>query len=266
MRNISYLTVAVLILGALLTSCDKNDDNSGTDDKVYPTTIYRLSTETLLQMNNDFAKRNPKVTSTVNMFGFLQQGASPYNYSSGGVTEEEGIAIVKAFVGLNPKYTGVINPDDVVFKKIPQNEIGINKSTIWNFMSEPQKNGGIEVLNTEILFCIANGTLVHCSWNHFPNVYVPKNFNCDVEQAKSKLLGKEVFHYGWGGQYSGGIVTAEHLQQCTSKLLIDPVTSNDKIELRVVWQISLPSMFYIFEIDVMTGDIIREWSTITPSM
>jgi hypothetical protein len=58
-------------------------------------------------------------------------------------------------------------------------------------------------------------------------------------------------------------MTAEHLQHCTAKLMIVPITTDEKIELCVTWQINLDApLYYLFYIDVMTGEIIREMPTI----
>jgi len=101
-----------------------------------------------------------------------------------------------------------------------------------------------------------------CYGNHYPVVYIPKKFNFDIDKAKSQLLGKEIFHSGWTGQYSVGIVTSKHLQESSAKLMIIPVTTDEKIELHVTWQIYLDELNCIFEIDVMTGEIIRQMPTI----
>ena len=252
-----------MVFGAVLASCDKNDDNSGADASTYPTTIYRLPDETLLQMRSDFAQKNPNVYTSLNQFGFcamLSPGGG--NGTPGGFTKEEAIAAVKEFVARNPKCTGVSNPDDLQFKSITSS-IGYNDALFWDFRSENQVINGIEVDFTEILFHTQNRELVSCYGNYFPNVFVPKKFNFDVEQAKLLLLGKEIIHWGWGGQYSAGIVTTKDLQQSTAKLIIVPITTDEKIELHVTWQINLQAPLYdIFEIDVMTGEIIGEMSTI----
>ena len=233
------------------------------EDFSYPTTIYRLSEETLLQMRNDFAQRNPTVYTSLNQFGFcamLSPGGG--NGSPGGFTEEEAMAAVKEFVSRNPEYTGVINPNDLQFRMI-SSSIGFNDAVFWGFRTENQKINNIEVDYTEILFQTQNKKLVSCYGNFFPNVYVPEKFNFDIERAKSLLLEKEIIHWGWGGPYSAGLVTTDHLQQSTAKLIIVPIKTNEKIELRVAWQIYLKTpLDYIFEIDVMTGKIIREMPTI----
>jgi len=263
MRNFSYLVVAAMIFGFVLASCNKNNDNSGVEDSLYPTTIYRLSDNTLLQMRNDFAKRNPNVYTSLNQFGFcamLTPGSG--DFSTGGFTEEEAIAAVKDFVKRNPEYTGITNPDNLQFKSI-LSDVGFNNTVFWHFRTENQVINDTEVDFTDILFHTQNRELVSCYGNYFPNVYVPKKFNFDVEQAKSLLLGKKITHWGWGGQYSAGIVTTEDLQQSTAKLIIIPVTTDEKIELHVTWQINLQAPLYdIFEIDVMTGEIIGEMATI----
>ena len=257
MRSFSYLVVSVtvIIFSTVLMSCEKLNG----EDPLYPTTIYRLSEEVLLQKRNDFAQRNPNVYTSLSQFGFcamLAPGGG--DGSPGGFTEEEAIAAVKEFVKRNPEYTGVNNPNDLKFRSI-SSTVGFNDALFWHFRTENQIINGTEVDYSEILFHTQNKKLVSCYGNNFPNVYVPKKFNFEVEQAKSQLLGKEIFHWGWGGQYSAGIVTAEHLQKSTSRLIIVPVTTDEKIELRVAWQISLkvPSN-YIFDVDVMNGEILRE--------
>ena len=263
MKHLNYLIITAIIFGAVLMSCDKSNEETDVEDSMYPTTIYRLSEEVLLQKRNDFAQRNPNVYTSLNQFGFCAMlSPSGGNGSPDGFTEEEAIAAVKEFVRRNPEYTGVSNPDDLQFKNI-MSTTGYNNAVFWHLYTENQVINGIEIDNTVIIFHTQSQKLVSCYGNYFSDVYVPKKFNLDMEQAKSKLLEKEIFHWGWGGQYSAGIVTAEHLQQCTAKLIIVPITTDEKIELRVAWQINLEApLYYIFEIDVMTGKIIREMPTI----
>ena len=257
-----YLVVVAIIFGVTLTSCDKNEWPEDKDQR-YPTTIYRLTEDTLLQMRNDFAQRNPNVYTSLNQFGFCAMlSSSGGNGLPGGFTKEEAIAAVKEFVIRNPEYTGVSNPEDLKFRMV-DSSIGYNDAVFWGVRTENQSINNIEVDDTEILFHTQSMKLISCYGNHFPEVYVPKKFNFNVERAQYQLLGKEIFHWGWAGQYSAGIVTEKHLQQCTAKLMIVPVETERKIELRVVWQIKLPPpLYYIFEIDVMTGEIIREMTTI----
>jgi transglutaminase/protease-like cytokinesis protein 3 len=228
-------------------------------DPMYPTTIYRLPYETFLQACNDFAQRNPNVFSTLNQFGFCVR-KSMYNQGGdpGGFTEEEAIEATKEFVARNPKYTGVSNPDNLQFRNVTS-RTSSNGVIYWYLYTKNQIINGIEVDDTQFAFFIYYKTLTSCDGNHFPNVYVPENFNYDVERAKSKLLGKEIIHGGWGWSDTI-VVTTEHLQQVVAKLIIVPKKTDEKIELRVAWQIYL--LNYIFEIDVMTGEILRKGSTI----
>lgn len=260
MKNFSYLVVTTIIFGVTVMSCDKNNGNT---DQAYPTTIYRLSEGELSRKREDFAQRNPNVNTSLNQFGFCAMiEAGGGDGSPGGFSESEAIAAVKEFVARNPEYTGVNDPNDLLFGRI-SSSVGFNNAVFWHLRTENQIINDIEVEYTGIMFHTQNRKLVSCYGNHFPNVYVPEKINFDVEQAKSQLLGKEIFHWGWGGQYSAGIVTVEHLQQSTTKLIIIPVTTDEKIELRVAWQINLAGPLHvIFEIDVMTGEIIREMPTI----
>ena len=231
-------------------------------DPMYPTTIYRLQGGTLSQMRKDFAQRNPNVLSTLNQFGFcIKNGTHWPSGNSGGFTQEEATEAVKEFVNRNPEYTGVNNPNDLQFRDVTQSK-GYNDAINWYLYTKNQIINGIEVDDTQFSFFTHNKTLVYCEGNHFPHVYVPENFNYDVERAKSKLLGMDVVHWGWGWSDTA-FVTTEDLQQSVTRLLIVPVETTEKIELRVVWQINLIApLYYIFEIDVMTGGIIRKGATI----
>jgi len=255
--------VILFAVAASLISCEfslnREDDQT---DINYPTTIHRLSEKALLQKRNDFAQRNPNVYTSLNHFGFcdiLDPGGG--NGSPGGFSEKEAIAAVMDFVKRNPEYTGVSNPNDLKFKSINIDK-GYNNAVYWSFRTEYQIINEIEVAYSEILFHTQTRSLISCYGNHFPKVYVPEKFNFDVERAKSQLLGREVFHSGWTGTYSAGIVTAEHLKGCAANLIIIPVKTDEKIELRVAWQINVDTMYNIFCVDVMTGEIIQEIPTI----
>ena len=256
--------VILFAVAASLISCEfslnREDDQT---DINYPTTIHRLPEKALLQKRNDFAQRNPNVYTSLNHFGFcdmLDPGGG--NGSPGGFTEEEAIAAVMEFVKRNPEYTGVSNPNDLKFKTI-NSDIGYNNAVFWFFRTEYQIINKIEVVYSEILFHTQTSSLISCYGNHFPKVYVPEKFNFDVERAKSQLLGREAFHYTIAGEkYSFGKVKAQHLQECLANLIIVPIRTEEKIELRVAWQINVDTMHYIYCIDVMTGEIIQETPTI----
>ena len=261
MRSSIFLVVTTTIFGATFMSCSKNNENTADKDLTYPTIIYRLSEDVLLQRRNDFAKKNPYVSTTLNQFGFCapkEEWSAGVATPSGSFTEKEAIAAVREFAARNPEYTGVSEPNSLNFRVVERDEL----TNGWLFRARNQMMNNIEIECTEFIFHIRNKAVSYCHGNHFPNVYVPKKFNFDVEQAKSQLLGKEIFHWGWGGQYSAGIVTTEHLKQSTAKLIIVPITTDEKIELRVAWQIYIETLSCIIEIDVMTGEIIREMPTI----
>ena len=258
------LCAVIVSLIACNYSCDNMNIQQAedVDDPSYPTTIYRLPEKTLLQKRTDFAKKNPNLNTSLDPFGFCAMlEANGGNGSPGGFTEAEAIAAVKNFVARNPEYTGVKNPDNLKFRSI-QSTVGYNNAVFWHFRTENQVINGIEVDFTEILFHTQNKKLVSCYGNHYPNVYIPKKMNYDVERAKSQLLGEEVTHWGWTGPYSLGKIQAKHLQNCITQLVIIPLITDEKIELRVARQIRLDAMYYIFDVDVMTGEIIRETPTI----
>ena len=102
-------------------------------------------------------------------------------------------------------------------------------------------------------------TKLYAKWE-----FVLENFNYTMEQSKLLLLGQEIPHYTLGGLYIV-IISDEDLQRCTSELMITPprIGEGIKYEPRVAWQIRFDApVYYIFTIDVMTGELIESRSTI----
>jgi len=265
----ALMIIPVMICGIGFTSCEPKMDEEVDDDIIitidpnYPTTIHRLSEETLLQMRSHYAQRNPFVRCTIDQFGFCSctiENEGVIDAPLGSLTREEAIATVKEFVACNPDNTGISNPDDLDFDQIGTSTH--QNIVYWNFWAKQKKINNIELYGTGIVFHIINKAVYLCWGNHFPNVYVPEKFNFDIERAKSKLLGKEVIHLGWAGEYSFGKIKKEHLRESATNLIVVPLKTEEKIELRVAWKIYLASLYYIFYVDVMTGEIIQEEPTI----
>jgi len=265
MKRLVLVMIPALFCGMMFTGCgykmDEEVDNMISKDPNYPTTINRLSEETLLQMRSHYAQRNPFVQSTIDQFGFCAtENVEAMDAPSGSLTREEAIAAVKNFVARNPDNTGISNFDDLYFDQI---ETCTHYNNVyWHFCAKQKNINNIEMYGTGIVFHIINKAVYLCCGNHFPNVYVPKKFNFEIERAKSKLLGKEVIHLGWAGEYSLGKIKTEHLQESVTNLIVIPLKTEEKIELRVAWKIYLASLHYIFYVDVMTGEIIQEEPTI----
>ena len=261
MKTIIKSTILILLLFLGIAGCDKGFIEEEIPSS-YPTTFYRLPEETLTQMRSDFAKRNPSVISTLNHFGFCDISELGYaDVPAGSFSKEEAIAAVKEFVKRNPEYTGVKNPDDLHFRMV-ERSIGYNNIEMWTFRTEYQVIEKMEVNYTEILFHTRNRTICDCYGNFFPNVYVPKKFIFNNEKAKSQLLGKKITYYTWSGESSVIIKEKDLKGECPTSLIIVPLITDEKIELRVAWQIHLEELHFIIAVDVMTGEIVQKNLTI----
>jgi hypothetical protein len=257
MKKLAFFFIAVL------AGCNETDIPAD-NENLYPTTIERLPDAVLSQMSSDFTKRNPDVTGTIlNQFGFCEMGLGEYPETQGSFSEKEAIAAVKDFVSRNPRNTGVNIPNDLRFRQITH-DTGYGNATSWHFRTENQIVNNLEVIHSEIIFHTRNRKLISSYGNWYPDIYIPKKITFDAEKAKSTLLGKEIFHSNLAGQqYSAGIITDEHIKGCTAKLIIVPVITSDKIKLHVTWEVRFESpIYYLFDIDVMTGEIISEEPTI----
>jgi len=234
-------------------------------DPDYPTTFERLPSSTLEQLRTEFAQNNVYLNSSLSDFGFC----SRFDYDVSPIippvldtlTENEAVDLVRAFVSLNPSATGVRNLSDFLIEKIWSRSGYYDGSISWIAKSSNQMVDTIEVLESQIHFNIKNRELVSVENNWFPDIYIPENFVFNQGRAKSKLEGKTVSHYTLSGDIFYLTISAEDLNSSIIKLVIMPVTTDEKIELRVTWQIWIDSVAYIIYVDVMNGEILREEPT-----
>ncbi len=255
-RLIISFTIALLSVG-----CEKYHV-----DPDYPTTYNILTRETLTQLKESFASRNIYLTSSVNKFGFCYFSEEPLEVPEPPLenvaTKEEAIQIVKDFISVNPVETGVGDPDDLTFPIITSRD-GTGEVIRWYLQSSHQVIGTIEVLNTSIMFHIKNSEVVACMLNWYPYIYIPESFNINETQAKISLIGKTVTHHDISGEEYYVTITEADVVNSTASLKILPLTSDEIIELRVVWEINLsePVFCHIY-FDVMTGEIVMQIPTV----
>lgn len=250
----------LLIITLFIAGCGKSDLES-----TYPTVYKKITTATLAQLREAFAQKNIFLASSLNEFGFCgyagdlrTPSANPYPQK---LTRAEAIALVKKFVSENPTATGVRNADELKFTQV-DSYTGYNGALFWSLLSSDQKIGLVDVVYSKIRFVIKNNTVQLCVGNWFPDIYIPERFTIDQKEARSLLVNRVVSHYTWAGVRHVKITT-EDLNKSVVILKILPVKTDDKIELRVVWQVNIPNpVYYLINVDVETGEIVAERPTV----
>jgi len=268
------LFIIILLFSALLYGCEKSTDpqqkstvpqQKSSNSGIYPTTYMKLDSILIIQRRSDYLMKNQYLHSSLNTFGFCDWNGDPLYRGTpaykGNVSESEAITIIKEFVSNNSTETGISNPEYLDFSQSDK-ETGYAGSILWYFKSQNQKVDNIEILNSSILFVLTNKCLTTCLHNWYPDVYIPNNFNYDHAKAKSILIGQQITYGSWSGVGTSKTITENDLSGCSFNLKIMPIDFSDKIELRVCWKINALNLFYIFYIDVMTGEIISKGSTI----
>lgn len=116
-----------------------------------------------------------------------------------------------------------------------------------------------------MVFVIRNREVYHCAGNWFPYVYIPEKFFINQDMSKSLLLNREVYQTSWGGLKNGLVkITSEDLNKSSFKIIVKQKKYDDRIELLVAWEINIPDPInYNFQIEVMTGKILQEYSTLS---
>ncbi len=226
-------------------------------DPLYPSAFYKLDSMTLLERIEIFKEKNKYIGSTLNDFGFCTGSGThilpPYQNE---MTQQDAIETVKSFALLNSEETGIENPDDLTFTWITSPPASTSKDYLWILETSPQNIDMKEVINSKIYFWVINSEVVQCLGNWYPQIYVPQNYFVDQEQAKSLLIGRIVSHLGFSGDEYYVKILSEYLSSSSAKLSIVPFIQNDRIEVRITWEIFVPHASYKLYVDVMTGEIV----------
>ena len=260
------LILIFILLACSLLSCHK-DNFPYPQDSNYPTVISELNSSALIKLKDSYAQQNKYMMSSLNKFGFCNNEEINNSAELPPVlslpTQSEALAIVNDFVSTNSDVTGVKNPADLKFSNINTDSGYLNGATYWYFRTTNQSIDTLEVMNSQILFNIKSHELVYCIGNWYPKVYIPAKFNVNADQAKSSLLNKIVGHSTIAGVPYSATITSASLGASTTRLVVLPVITDTKIELRVTWQINIPApVNYLMYVDVMTGELIGQEETI----
>jgi Zn-dependent metalloprotease len=255
-----YPTI-ILLFSILLSSCEKFDIPED-----YPSVYKILPSSRLAQLRSSLALQNPFLVTSVNDFGFCDYLDDLLNAQTPplqpAITQSEAIEVSKHFISLHPTETGVTNSEDISFYNI-STDTGYGGSIGWHFKTVNQKVDTIEVLNSMILMHLTNGVVTSCYGNWYPNVFIPSQFNINQNKAKTNLIGITLSHYTIAGSEYYVTISKSDLDKSSINLKVFPVENEDKIELRVCWQINIPQpVYYKVYIDVMTGKIISQIPTI----
>ncbi|MDR3653974.1 MAG: hypothetical protein P4L34_13515 [Paludibacter sp.] len=258
----SYFATLLFII--FIQSCGQNEVSINSDTS-YPTTYKKLDTATLTQMRTQFATANPYLTSSITDFGFcgyldnLLPAQWPARIPD--LSRTEAINVVKSFISQNTTLLGVKSTDAIAFSSIDSFTIS-DGSLKWYITTDFQNYSGLEVYNTYIDTDITNGKVISCSGNWYPYIYIPAKMNVTEEKAKSILLNKVVYLADIAGKPIPMTITAKSLETASFSNMIYPLETTDKIELHVVWVVTIPEVFYVVYLDVMTGEIIGGYPTV----
>ena len=259
----------IVFMLTMLAAC-KKDDNETQTDPLYPTTVYRLNSIEYQNKLTAFRTTNPFLQSDLNQFGFTDITENYTNLptppNNKYISHAEALAIVRNFIDLNKKETGII--DTTLLKFSGFRQFTASEGYVVTYLqTQEQPVDSLAIRFTSIAFRLENDQVVECNNNWFPEVYTPAEFFITPEQAISNLKGAEYSLPTMSGSVTGKVTETDLTGATTSTLILqypDPSgnLTSDRIELRIAYKIYLPAIWTIFYVDVMEDKVLSSNSTI----
>lgn len=255
----------VLLLMMAIYSCEKSNISLYNDSN-YPTVYKKKTPSELAEMRASYFSENKNIQSSLNEFGFCGSQSEDrfvaYPPQTAPLEQSQAEAKALSFLSGNKIYAGISDLNALRFVNT-QNSSGYGGNQFWHLKTTIQKIDTIEVLFTSILVHICNGEVYLCNGNWYPHIYIPAKFTFSHLKAKERLVNRVVSHYTIAAQKYHVRITSSEISNSSTRLVIYPLTKDDRIELRVTWEVNIPGpVFYKIFVDVMTGEIISEVPTI----
>ena len=259
--------VTFLFLSSLILISCRIDDSPINDS--YPTTISRLSDTKLNEAIIEYENLNDfYICTQLNEYGFPEYGLShclgrPILREEINKDESELLNMAKAVILKNKKFTGVADVSRLSIRRSTgskgcikcDDSDGDIKNIKWIFDFNNQLYEGLEVFNTQIRAVLDNNGVFMLSGNWYPHIAVPKTNLYSLEQIKEDLVGQKRTIYCWTNY--GIAVTEDNFPSEAGEVII-PIEKEYEIELRVAWEIIISGAYYVFYVDVVSGEIIME--------
>ncbi len=257
MRNNHFI---LLIYVLIFISCEKNLDFP--IDKNYPTTILKLSDSEYSKLLSDFSTKNKYVYSSLDSFGFCTIANRVVPEPPTKTIDQEKVQeIINEFIAKNNKETGIAIGQTTIANEIKENSNYKGEQLFSSVIGNPIIEK-IEILFSPIIFHLKNGEIVSCHGHHYKDVYIPSSFNVDSVKVKSLLESYELTHFDIAGRPQPFKIKTDDLKNTKTDLKIYPKKDYKKIELRLVWEVYIPSVNFIVYVDVMTGEKLLATPTI----
>lgn len=254
----------------------------------YPTTIPRLSADSLATLNTLFSQANPRFCSDLNQFGFTSGSCFTGTSLMGEDAPIDSlIEMARNSLAQNAQFTGVIDPQSPTLRyAAPIGALGGNILALKVLM-HPQVYKDMLVEFTDIRVMMDTIGVLSIAGNHYPEIFIPHPVVFPHE-AQEALLGKVLIWFGFGGNPNEFEITQETFCQedLTSLLrhphaaalppgpeivalpgqterVVLPHQTGAGIELRVAWRLrirdrcdgSSPLAWDMF-VDTVTGELL----------
>lgn len=234
---------------------------------VYPTTIFPLPAAELQKLKHEYVTLNnfPPCMS-LNAYGLPEWSlCSDRQILRKQIADAEKMhGMAKAFLLKNRKFTNVTDTTSIVFQQSDglrgcvrcDGSAGDIVYIGWRAVLGNQVYSGLEVKNTTIFVWMDAEKVHNMAGNWFRDIHVPEQDRVSGEQARNSLIGKEITWSDFGGQQRVFVVTEDAVGNASRRVII-PYEKDQKIELRVTWEISISEGLWYAYIDTSTGEAVR---------
>ncbi len=262
----------------ILQSCGARDDEAvgGVADRdtvktdtvmaeiPYGTIIPALDSVEWLALTNEYKSLNEHICTSISKFGFCTDDRILCDVDRAGLNKSQAEGLAKTWIEKNGKFTNIADFSKLTVKRF----IGIPSCLLcdstnktyrdWSLVFGNQIYEGMEVFYTEISMYIDASGPYRVGGNWYSTIHIPAIDSFSLDRAKESLYGDTIRIECFTPIVY--IVSPQNIAAGGRKVII-PKKYNNRIELRVAWEIFIARQYLIY-VDTTTGRIIFKNQTI----
>ncbi len=218
----------------------------------YPTIFPRMSEGEIQALKNEFDElNNYEICNSINEYGLtghrLCTDREILRIEIHDDAEDTMIARAAETLRKNKRFTNVYDPGSLEIHQ--SNRRG---AIDWRITYHNQVYNGLEVKNTRIMVFQDAEKVYNISGHWYRDIYIPSSDRFDIQEARETLIGREFTYSSHTGVHTY-TVTEDSFDEHYEKVILPHETDNG-IELRVSWEISVGATMWYVYVDTTTGE------------
>lgn len=253
-QPLKYLSI--ILFSSIFIACDGQLLN---DAGHYPLELNPLSEEALKERADEFHDLSGgKICSELDKYGYtIGKGCMGTDRPEQSIDSTKAIDMARSELTDYSKFTNVSEESDL--KVTDAHPMPRSDNREWKVTIDQQIIQNIPVKNSKIRVWLTADGVYRIDGYWYPKVIIPNQFEVEKQEALQNVIGHTISYSDWTGSKTFTVEESSLPPASSVEAVILPFHEEDKLQLRVAWEIPVPAnnpMWNLY-LDVMDKQLLQ---------